>query len=74
LGWSNNLYAVYDKTLIKDYKGNFMQALRIAEILKTGKVVVSYNNRSYPDMSIFIGKDCIVYDNLDKKEEQNGKN
>jgi hypothetical protein len=67
LEWSNNLYTLYDKTLIKDYKGNFMQALRIAEILKTGKVIVSYNNHTYSDISILIGKDCIIYDNLDKK-------
>jgi hypothetical protein len=72
LEW-NNLYAVYDKTLIKDYKGNFMQALRIAEILKTGKVIVSYNNRIYSDIGIFIGKDCTIHDNLDKKEERNEK-
>ncbi len=72
LEWSN-LYTAYDKTLIKDYKGNFMQALRIAEILKTGKVIVSYNNRIYSDIGIFIGKDCAIYDNLDKKEEQNDK-
>jgi hypothetical protein len=69
LEWNNNLYAGYDKTLIKDYKGNFMQALRIAEILKAGKVIVSYNNCIYSDISIFIGKDCVIYDNLDKKEE-----
>jgi hypothetical protein len=74
LEWSNNLYAGYDKTLIKDYKGNFMQALRIAKILKTGKVIVSYNNRIYSDMIVFIGKDCVIHDNLDKKEEQDGKN
>jgi hypothetical protein len=69
LEWSN-LYAVYDKTLIKDYKGNFTQALRIAEILKTGKVIVSYNNRIYSDIGIFIGKDCAIYDNLDKKKKR----
>ncbi|GHT05624.1 hypothetical protein AGMMS5026_00340 [Endomicrobiia bacterium] len=59
LEWSN-LYATYYKTLIKDYKGNFMQALIIAEILKTGKVIVSYNNRIFSDIDIFIGKDCII--------------
>jgi hypothetical protein len=69
LEWSN-FYAAYDKTLIKDYKGNFMQALRIAEILKTGKVIVSYNNHIYYDIGIFIGKDCTIRDNLDEKEEQ----
>jgi hypothetical protein len=74
LEWSNNFCTCYDKTLIKDYKGNFLQSLKIAEILKTGKVIISYNNRVYSDISIFIGKDCAIHDNLDKKEEQNGKN
>jgi hypothetical protein len=74
LEWSNNLCTCYDKTLIKDYKGNFLQSLKIAEILKTGKVIISYNNRVYSDISIFIGKDCVIQDNLDKKEERNGKN
>ncbi|MDR0800187.1 MAG: LytR C-terminal domain-containing protein [Endomicrobium sp.] len=73
LDW-NNFSITYDKTLIKDYKGNFMQALEIAEILKTGKVIVSYDNCIYSDINIFVGKDCIIYDNLDKKERQNGKN
>jgi hypothetical protein len=72
LEW-DNFYAVYDKTLIKDYKGNFMQALKIAEILKAGKVIVSYNNGIYSDIGIFIGKDCTIHDNLDKKEERNDK-
>jgi hypothetical protein len=69
LEWSN-LCEAYDKTLIKDYKGNFMQALRIAEILKIGKVIVSYNNRIYSDIGIFIGKDCAIHDNLDKKKSK----
>ncbi|MDR3274426.1 MAG: hypothetical protein LBS81_00215 [Endomicrobium sp.] len=37
-----NFSVAYDKTLIKDYKGNFTQALNIAEILKTGGIM-SYN-------------------------------
>jgi hypothetical protein len=60
---------VYNKTLIKDYKGNFMKALKIAELLKTGKVIVFYDNKIYSDINVFIGKDCMIYDNLDKQEE-----
>jgi hypothetical protein len=59
----------YDKTLIKDYKGNFMKALKIAEILKAGKVIVFYDNKVYSDIDVFIGKDCIIYDNFDKRKE-----
>ncbi|MDR1721009.1 MAG: LytR C-terminal domain-containing protein [Endomicrobium sp.] len=38
LDWSN-FSGNYDKTLIKDYKGNFAQALKIAEILGAGKII-----------------------------------
>jgi hypothetical protein len=58
---------VYDTTLIKDYRGNFTQALKIAEILGTGKIIVSYNSSVYADIDVFIGKDCKIYDSLDKK-------
>ncbi|MDR3256462.1 MAG: LytR C-terminal domain-containing protein [Endomicrobium sp.] len=72
LDWSN-FSITYDKTLIKDYKGNFTKALKIAEILKAGAVIVSYNKRIYFDISVFVGKDCIIYDTLDKKGERNVK-
>jgi len=59
LDWSN-FSADYDKTLIKDYKGNFAQALRIVKVLKAGRVIVSYNSKVYCDMDVFIGRDCAV--------------
>jgi hypothetical protein len=65
---------VYNVTLIKDYKGNFEQSLRIAEVLKAGKVIVSCNKKLYSDITLFVGKDCVLYDNLDKKGERNVKN
>jgi hypothetical protein len=64
---------VYDTTLIKDYKGNFTQALEISEILGTGKIIVSYNSGVYADINVFIGKDCKVYDTFDKKGDASGK-
>jgi hypothetical protein len=73
LDWSN-FSTSYDKTLIKDYKGNFYQALKIAEVLKTGKVIVSYNSKIYTDIDVFVGKDCTIYDRLDKRGAYNGKN
>jgi hypothetical protein len=73
LDWSN-FPTSYEKTLIKDYKGNFYQALRITQILKTGKTIVSYNNKMYKDIDVFLGRDCIVCDGLDKKMAHHGKN
>ncbi|MDR2351391.1 MAG: LytR C-terminal domain-containing protein [Endomicrobium sp.] len=72
LDWGSS-YIVYDTTLIKDYKGNFTQALEISEILGTGKIVVSYNSGVYADINVFIGKDCKIYDTLDKKMDTNDK-
>ncbi|MDR1087424.1 MAG: LytR C-terminal domain-containing protein [Endomicrobium sp.] len=72
LDWSS-FPIVYDKTLIKDYKGNFIQSLKISKILGAGKVIVSYNSSVYADINVFIGKDCKVYDSLDKKGDTNGK-
>jgi hypothetical protein len=56
LDW-NNFFITYDKTLIKDYKGNFKHALKIAKILKVGNVIVFYNSRIFSDIDVFIGKD-----------------
>jgi hypothetical protein len=64
---------VYDKTLIKDYRGNFIQSLKISKILGAGKVIVSYNSSVYADITVFIGKDCKIYDSLDKKGGADGK-
>jgi hypothetical protein len=72
LDWSN-FPIVYDKTLIKDYKGNFIESLKISKILGAGKVIVSYNSSVYSDINIFIGKDCKIYDSLDKKGDINAR-
>ncbi len=73
LDWSN-FPIRYETTIIKDYKGSFAKSLKIAETLKCGKVIVSYDNQTYYNMSVFIGTDCEIYDKLDKKEVKNGKN
>ncbi|MDR0723577.1 MAG: LytR C-terminal domain-containing protein [Endomicrobium sp.] len=67
LDWSN-FNKVYEKTLIKSFNGNFKKCLDIAKILNTSKILISYNNKVYYDISVFIGKDCVIYDNFDKIE------
>jgi hypothetical protein len=57
INWSN-FSVSYDETLIKDYKGKFKQSLKIAKILKVGTVLVSYDDKSYPDICVLLGKDC----------------
>jgi hypothetical protein len=57
---------VSDRTLIKDYKGCFKRSLEIAKILNVGKVIVSYDEKQFYDIGVFIGKDCEIYDIFDK--------
>jgi len=65
----------YNRTLIKDYKGYYDESLRAAQVLGCGKIVITYNAQSFHDISVFIGKDCVIYDKLDNVEEAgNGKN
>lgn len=78
LEWSN-FGTAYDTTVIKDYRGSFAEAVKIAGILKCGKIIVSYNTNTYYNIGVFIGKDCEIYDKLDKdknkaKRTKNDKN
>ncbi|MDR3071759.1 MAG: LytR C-terminal domain-containing protein [Endomicrobium sp.] len=67
LDWGNSKI-IYDKTLVKTYRGDFDQALKIAKVLKNGKIIVSYDSKVYADIEVFIGEDCIIYDDLDNKK------
>ncbi|MDR2425622.1 MAG: LytR C-terminal domain-containing protein [Endomicrobium sp.] len=73
LEWSNNK-TFYNKTLIKNYKGNYGASKKIAKILGNGQIINSYDNKNSFAISVFIGKDCEIYDKFDKKEDINGKN
>jgi hypothetical protein len=65
LDWSNS-NKIYEKTLIKSFNGNFKKCLDISKILNAGKILISYNNKVYYNISVFVGQDCIVYDNFDR--------
>jgi hypothetical protein len=65
LDWSN-FNKVYEKTLIKSFNGNFKKCLDISKILNTGRILVSYNNKVYYEISIFVGQDYAIYDNFDR--------
>ncbi|MDR2191340.1 MAG: LytR C-terminal domain-containing protein [Endomicrobium sp.] len=67
LEWSNFSF-IYEKTIIKESKGNFGAALKMAKILKGGKIIISYDFQSFYEASVFIGKDCEIYDKLDRKK------
>jgi hypothetical protein len=71
LEWSN-YNTSYEKTIIKDYKGNYGASKEIARVLGGGKVINSYDNKNSLAGSVYIGKDCEIYDKLDKKEAVNG--
>jgi hypothetical protein len=63
----SNSQILSDKTIIRDYKGNFNQALAIAAILKKAKIIVSYDSRYYYDTTVFIGADYKLKENKWKK-------
>jgi hypothetical protein len=64
INWSNNVIN-FEKTFIKDYKGNFLQALQLAKIFNTNTIITSYNKDNYADICILLGKDYKIYDILD---------
>jgi hypothetical protein len=65
INWSNNVIN-YETTLIKDYKGNFLQALNLAKLFNTNIIITSYNQNNYADICIFLGNDYkIIHDILD---------
>ncbi|MDR1941198.1 MAG: LytR C-terminal domain-containing protein [Endomicrobium sp.] len=66
LEWSNS-NLIYEKTLIKDYKGDFAKALKMSEILRAGKIIISYNSQTFYSTCVFAGQDCEIYDKYDKK-------
>jgi hypothetical protein len=59
LEWSN-FSLPYEKTIIKDYRGNFGAALKVAGILKCGKIITSYDPQTFFSASVFVGKDCQI--------------
>jgi hypothetical protein len=73
LVWGN-YNTSYEKTIIKDYKGNYGASKKIARVLGSGKVINSFDYENSLAVSVYIGKDCEIYDKLDKKEAVNGAN
>jgi len=68
LEWGNFNF-LYEKTIIKEYRGNFGAALKMAEVINCGKIIISYNPQNVYAASVFPGLDCEIYDKLDKKKE-----
>jgi hypothetical protein len=63
----SNSQILSDETLIKDYKGNFLQAQAIAKYLKVGKIIVSYDSNYHYDTTVVLGQDYKI------KGVKNGK-
>ncbi|MDR2709467.1 MAG: LytR C-terminal domain-containing protein [Elusimicrobiota bacterium] len=51
-----------DETIIKDRKGNFMQAKKIAKVLGVGKIINAYDEYHNYDTTVFIGQDYKIKD------------
>jgi hypothetical protein len=69
LDYSNSA-VLSDETIIKDYKGNFLQTQAIAKYLKVGKIIVSYDSHYHYDTTVLLGADY----KLKGAKTNNGKN
>jgi len=62
--WANARY-IFDTSVIKNYKADFFQCVKIQNILGCGVVINFPNSQSRRDVEVFVGKDCEITDNLD---------
>jgi anionic cell wall polymer biosynthesis LytR-Cps2A-Psr (LCP) family protein len=56
-----NQSTVAEYTIIKNFKGNYRSALRLREVLRTGKIVEEPRPQNLVDIEIIIGKDYEEY-------------
>ena len=52
------------KTLIKDLTGDLRSAQRISDIISCGEVVTRYDGKRFVDISVILGEDCEVADDV----------
>ena len=56
----------YDFTIILDYIGTYENSEKIKNILNCGEIIFKPEDREYTEISVFLGKDCNIYDKLDR--------
>jgi len=59
-------YKIYEHTVIFDLIENYRQSLKVKNILNAGEIIFRPVDKSFVDISVLLGKDCTIYDKLDK--------
>lgn len=56
----------YKFTVIFDLIGNYDKSLSVKNILGCGEIIFRPLKKTFVDISVFLGEDCIIYDKLDR--------
>ena len=59
----------YEYTIIVDLFGDMGIPAKIVDILKCGEVLHRFENKPFEDVTVILGKDCTIYDKLDRKNQ-----
>lgn len=59
-------YQTYKFTAVFDLTGNFKASSDVTGILGCGEIVFKPETKPFADITVFLGKDCTIYDKLDK--------
>lgn len=59
-------YKIHEYTAIFDLIGDYRQSFKVKKILNAGEIIFRPVDKSFVDISVLLGKDCTIYDKLDK--------
>ncbi len=59
----------YEFTTIYDLANNYEKIKQIKDILSCGEIIFKPKERSLVDVSVLLGKDCTIYDKLDRESK-----
>ncbi|MDD3053445.1 MAG: LytR C-terminal domain-containing protein [Endomicrobiaceae bacterium] len=64
--WGVTSYKIHEYTIIFDLINNYEQAVKVKNILNSGEIIFRPIEKTFIDISVLLGKDCTIYDKLDK--------
>lgn len=59
-------YKIHEYTIIFDLINSYEQSVKVKNILNSGEIIFRPVEKSFVDISVLLGKDCTIYDKLDK--------
>ena len=64
--WGVTSYKIHEYTIIFDLINSYEQSVKVKNILNSGEIIFRPIEKSFVDISVLLGKDCTIYDKLDK--------